>query len=538
MHIENYLKSKGFDLGELLVDNKTYKVTNMAKAASIIKNAIANKYLIYVVADYDVDGVSAGSGMDLILRDLGANFVIRFPKRMSEGYGFSDKILNEINDEKTLIVTVDNGISSVETIEKAENHGWNVVVIDHHQMRGDGLIPAAECIVDPHIFKEEGEFEDYCGAGLVFKLAEELGVKKETIDKCKVFASIATIQDSVPLLQENRRIVREGIDLLNKRKVDLPGLYSLCRTMYISLSTDPKVNLNEDSIAFKIGPCINAIGRLEDDGAKKAYNTILHYEMEREEGIQNLVSMNEKRKALTATQQQALIYKAEKDVLTENTTCLVLYLNGLHEGVIGINASMLCDKYHMPCIVLTDSEEEGILKGSARSIDGINIKECLDKVSQYVYKYGGHAGAAGLSVKKTDFQNFVTAINAVIPKVNMQDPTKKGWDIELTEDEVLTTFMELRRYAPFGEGFPAPIFKVRFNALSRRNIGAAGVALSAETIEAVNFSMREKMNDVKGGMTLNLIGTLDFSSYSKKPQVIFNDFQIVAKKPANRTFLV
>ena len=533
--VEKFLTSKGFDLAKLNNDTIVYKVTNLDEAAAAIKKAVNEHRHIYVVADYDCDGVMSGCILYLILTELGADFTIRFPKKMSEGYGISEKIVNEIPNG-SLVLTIDNGIAAIEAIDLANSRDMDVVILDHHQIRGDGLLPNAACIVDPHIYKEEAEFEHYCGAGIGHMLAKELGLPDDVVNKTMVLAAVATIQDVVPLVDDNRNIVKNGLKMLNAKTVDLPGLYSLCGALKLIPSTDIKSCITEEDIAFQIGPCVNAMGRMLDDGARVAFEHLMHYDIYGEDGIRELVEWNKKRKEETVKQQNILEIVADQ-CKTPATTCMVLYAPGLHEGIIGINAAKVVEKYNMPAIVLTDSED-GMLKGSARSVDSINMKEALDAVSQFVYKYGGHAGAAGLTVEKEKLADFIKAINQFIPKVSVS-ATNWKYDLEISEREIPEVYDEIRKYAPYGEAFPAPVIRVNgYNMIKNygkfyRYIGDNGVSMNGANSEATSFTLKEKFKTLGTPLNLDIIGTLGYSRFNKRPQIMINDFRNVIKQQAS-----
>ena len=276
------------------------------------------------------------------------------------------------------------------------------------------------------------------------------------------------------------------------------------------------------------------MGRMLDDGAHVAFERIMHYNIYGEDGIRELVEWNQKRKDATAKQQNILEMLAET-TMTKKTTCMVLYAEGLHEGIIGINAARVCEKYNMPAIILTNSHEDGILKGSARSIEGVNMKDLLDQVADHVYKYGGHAGAAGLSVELSELEAFTKAINAITPKMTASTNTWQ-YDIEIEEKDVAEMLTALREYAPYGEEFRAPVFRVNnYNLIKSfgqyyRFIGENGVSLNGPTTEAVSFSLKEKFRTSGSPLNLNVVGTIGYSRYKKKPQIMLNDFQPIIKQ--------
>jgi single-stranded-DNA-specific exonuclease len=431
------------------------------------------------------------------------------------------------------VLTIDNGIAAIEAIDLANSRNMTVVILDHHQIRGDGMLPNAACTVDPHIYKREDEFEHYCGAGIGHMLAKELNLSQETIDQTTVLSAIATIQDVVPLIDDNRNIVKNGLRMLNEKSVDLPGIYSLCGALKLIPSTDINACITEEDIAFQIGPCVNAMGRMLDDGASIAFERLMHYDIYGEDGISELVEWNKKRKEET-TKQQNILEIVASSVKTQKTTCMVLYAPALHEGIIGINAARVVEKYNMPAIVLTDSES-GMLKGSARSIEGVNMKDALDAVAEFIYAYGGHAGAAGLTVEKDKLKDFTKAINSVIPKVSVNTSTWQ-YDLEINENEIPELYATLREYAPYGEAFRAPVFRVNgYNLVKNygkyyRYMGDNGVSMNGANSEAVSFALREKFKNLGTPLNLNVVGTLGYSRFSKRPQIMLNDFQPVVKK--------
>jgi single-stranded-DNA-specific exonuclease len=349
-----------------------------------------------------------------------------------------------------------------------------------------------------------------------------------------VRAMFATIADVVPLIGNNRNIVKDGLKLLNEQKVDLPGIYALCSALKLIPNPDPCFAINEEDISFYVAPCGNAMGRMIDNGTEEAFKYLTHYDVYGEDGIRKIVETNQWRKELTVEQQNRLTSTAVS-VLADNpkTTCMVLCLDGLHEGIMGINAAKVCEAYDMPAIVLTMAEN-GLYKGSARSVEGIHIKQALDQVSEFIFAHGGHAGAAGLSIHPDNLDDFVAAINKVVPKVCIN---KNSWkyDLEIAENEIADTYAELRKYAPYGEEFPAPVFRVNNYCLAKnygkyyRYIGDNGISLNGTGSEAISFNLKEKYQKYGTPLNLNLVGTLGYSRYSKKPQIMINDLQPILK---------
>ena len=536
--IEKWLINRGYNLATLSNDTRKYIVTNLEEAARIIQKAIAEGRVIYVLADYDCDGIMSGCILYTMLTELGADFYLRFPKKISEGYGLSEKIVPEIPDG-ALLITIDNGIAACEIIEDIKSRNIDTVILDHHTIRGDGLVPNAQCVVDPHIYHTEGEFEDYCGAGIGYKLATLMNLEKETEQVCNIFAALATIQDVVSLKDDNRNIVKEGLRLLNERTVahrkELDGLYALMDRLKLVPRADLESAVSETEISYYLGPCINAMGRIHDDGAHMFFERLMHYDKSGMTGIDEVIECNKYRKQLCQEQQQILAEEAEK-LINSRTTCLCVYLPNLHEGVIGINAAKLAEKFNLPTIVLTDSED-GKMKGSARSVGDVNMKELLDSAAEHIFAYGGHAGAAGLTVEKDQLLNLRKALNKNCHKV----AAKSTWmyDMEVTESELLELFPEIRKYAPYGLDFPAPVFKVTgYNLVTRRDkygnaykhrlLPSNGIAFNGSKVNGTSFAIRDKYKMVGSPTNMNVIATVGWSNYDQGVQMSISDLQPIA----------
>lgn len=533
--IEKWLINKGYDVKALNHDTREYKVTNLEEAAKIIREAIAQGRVIYVLADYDCDGIMSGCILYTMLTEMGADFYLRFPKKISEGYGLSEKILPEIPDG-ALLITIDNGIAACEIIDDIKSRNIDTVILDHHTIRGDGLVPDAQCVVDPHIYHEEGEFEDYCGAGIGYKLVTLMNLDKETEQVCNIFAALATIQDIVPMRGDNRNIVKEGLRLLNERTVahrpELTGLYSLMDRLRLIPSRNLESAISETEVSFSLGPCINAMGRIHDEGAQMVFERLMHYEQRAMDGIEEIVECNQHRKELSQNQ-QAILNAAAEELINSRTTCLVVYAPNLHEGVIGINAAKLTERYNLPAVVLTDSED-GKLKGSARSVGDVNMKALLDTAAEHIFAYGGHAGAAGLTVEKDQLKDLRKVLNKNCHKV----AAKSTWvyDMEATEEELLELFPQVRKYAPYGVEFPAPIFKVTgYSLMTKRDrsgnyathrlLPSNGVSFNGKLVNGVSFSVRDKYKKVGSPANMNVIATLGWSNFDKGVQMSVSDLQ-------------
>lgn len=491
-------------------------IKNIKEAAEMIMN-LKDKTKFHIIGDYDVDGVMATAILYKGLKKIGINATTRIPKRFSEGYGLSEKIIDEINEG--VIITVDNGIAALGAIKKAKNKGLKVIVTDHHLGVTDDeenlILPDADIIVDAHV-DNESEFDDYCGAMTAYRLVSELLGKDDA--ELLTFASIATVCDVMPLVGPNRDVVRAGLMLINKGVGGKP-LRTLMNELKIS-------NVDESTYGFSIGPCINASGRLFDNGAEKVLAYLLSddADISLDFKVKPIVRNNETRK------------KVVKEALSNievKTRPIVLYNETYGEGVIGIIAGKLCEKYACPVIVFTKSSTLGVLKGSGRSIKGIHLKKTLDRMSDILCGYGGHEQAAGLSIKEKDLELFTERFAkevGTLPKMT----SDVFYDLEINLDNISNELRELEKYAPYGEGNPRPVYHGIFKATEAyRPIGdGSHFMLKCGNITLLGFDLCSKYESFKSGgihpQKLEAIGYLIKEVYKGKEQY---KFELIDFKP-------
>lgn len=409
---------------------------------------------ISAISDYDVDGVCCSMILDLILYYLGKDYEIYVPRRQSDGYGLSEGILEKISG--TMIITVDNGIVAFDAVKKAKEQGRSVVILDHHlpKMEGDQiLLPDADQIIDLEAGQGKADSDHYCGAGVAYKLLCEI-IPDPTIQRyALVYAAIATIADVMPLRYDNRKIVKEGLEILNQKKLLPPALDHLLYKTYAR-------NVTEGDIGFKIAPIINAMGRLYDNGGQACYGILKLQDINQiRPYIDHMVEVNKKRQEITKEKT-----KIAKELLSEMKQIpipIILYLEQIPEGVVGLIAGKLSEDYQCPAIVLTDTKDSNIIKGSGRNDWEFNLKELLDQCSDHLVKYGGHAQAAGLSLKKEDLKAFQTDMEEKIKPYIPEPEHKRYYDLEIEDlEEIPYYYEELRKYGPYGNGNPEPVFYI------------------------------------------------------------------------------
>lgn len=420
--------------------------SGVCNAINRIKNAIDLGEKIIVYGDYDCDGVCASAILSDSLKRLGADVSVYIPKRLEEGYGMSIDTLEKVAEEyfPDLIITVDCGISSKREVEYCLNElGIDVIITDHHEPPSE--LP--ECIViNPHLDETKGFFADFCGAGVAFMLVLAL-TDIEFVSRYFDVVAIATMGDIVSLTGANRVLVKYGVKKI--MKAPCLGIKLLIESLGL------KSDLTGYDLGFKIVPRINALGRLGDASRAIALFTEEDYFV-----LSCLVKeMNEEnvtRQKICDDIEKEASESAKAYINTERA--LVLY-GKWHKGVLGITASKLAERYHRPVILFC--LENGILKGSCRSVPEINIYELLCKFDKYFVQYGGHAQAAGVTMEISQFEPFREAFldyvrenypaDAFLPKYN--------YDLDITGKTVTREFLEeLKGFEPFGHSNPKPVF--------------------------------------------------------------------------------
>lgn len=444
---------------------------------------------------------------------------IRVPKRMSEGYGVSEVFIDEV--PAGLLITVDNGIAAIKAIKKAKDKGLSVIVLDHH-LPGDEL-PAADILIDPHVHQDKNGYEDFCGGGLSYKLAQMLLPKAENIllSKLSAMAAIATIADVVPLTGANRVIVQEGLRAINRREVTagLKGLLEACQF----------TTVNEENIAFKLAPVLNAAGRILDDGARYSSGCLAQDSKPVPALAAKLLETNTKRKEIVEAAYQRII----EQVGDIQEAPLVVYDASLHEGIVGIVAGKLAEQYNMPAFVFSGEGHE--LHGSGRSAGGVHLRDLAAKASDLLIQFGGHAGAVGLTIEKDNISAFLKRLQDEIKGFSFSDPDELLYDVVISQEEVCGAIQELAQYAPYGEHSPKPVFLVQDIELFQRfgsyakYMGKSGehVKLTALGYSLVGFGLSERYKALGEPTTVDVVGRLGMneSVFGSFPQVEIIDIR-------------
>lgn len=433
---------------------------DMEKAVAILQEKIENRNRIRIIGDYDIDGVMSTYILLESLRGLGCDVDMMIPNRITDGYGINEHLIEQAWQEgRDTIITCDNGIAAVTQIRKAKDLGMTVIVTDHHEVPFEDLeggrkeiLPPADAIVNPKQKACSYPFAGLCGAVVAMKVMEALYEKMapevDLVDKMLPFAGIATIGDVMDLQDENRILVKEGLQRLH-HTTNL-GLQELIRVNNL----EPE-NISPYHIGFILGPCLNASGRL--DTAKRALQLLLADSREEAAVLAgDLKNLNESRKEMTAQGLEKAIEQVESTSMMEDTV-LAVFLPECHESLAGIIAGRLRERYHKPSFVLTRGEEG--VKGSGRSIESYSMYEKLCECKEYLTKFGGHPMAAGLSLEEENVERFRRKLNEqsglteedLVEKVTIDVPMPIHY---IRKDLV----QELSLLEPFGKGNEKPLF--------------------------------------------------------------------------------
>ncbi len=391
-----------------------YKMKDMNKAISLLKEKINNNKKIRVVQDYDVDGCMSGYILVTAIKKCGGDADFDIPDRTSEGYGINDRIINKAyNEGIDTILTCDNGIAAINEVKTAKELGLTVIVTDHHEVqyteingKTEYIIPEADAVIDPKRPDCNYPFKQLCGAGITYKIAEAL-YKEFSVDKCELnkllqYAAVATVCDIVDLTDENRIITREGLKLLeDTENYGMKALLDRC------LKEGERISVGR--IGFFIGPVINAGGRMST--AFLVMDLLFSKsKLEAENTLNKLILYNDDRKKATEDAVKKICEKISENPI--DCSVIIEYVPECHESVAGIAAGRIKDIFYKPTIVLTDSSDESCIKGSARSVEGFDIFERIMTVSDLMTRFGGHPMAAGLTFKKAYLDEFIERMNA------------------------------------------------------------------------------------------------------------------------------
>lgn len=440
-----------------------FLLSDMQSAVTILRSAMAKDQRICIYGDYDVDGVCASAILSLYLNEIGADAQVYLPSRHSEGYGLNEAAVRKIAEDYDLLLTVDCGVASKVHIELAESLGLTCIVTDHH--RPGDAVPTCP-LVNPLL--NHYPFPYLCGAGVAFKLVQALGGLDAAMDYIDL-AAVATVADVVSLTGENRAIVSLGLERINQSP--RPGLRALMDCARLEQG-----RVNSESIAFRIAPRLNAGGRL--GSARRSFELLTEEsEFEAVAKADELEQENIRRQSIEKEIRAEALAQLQSFDFSAHRILLV-HGKDWNSGVIGLTASHLKEQFHYPVIAL--SENDGLLTGSCRSIEGVDIFKTLSAAAHLLERFGGHSQAAGLTVKAENLDALQTALDSYlfqnIPS-EVYVPFAQ-YDIEVGLDECDEGFVQaLQALEPTGCGNPKPVLRTSVRLVEKRAIGAQGAHL-------------------------------------------------------------
>lgn len=504
-----------------------FHLPDMAQAVEVLRENIDLNKKIFVYGDYDADGITSTSMLIRVLKALGANVDYYIPRRSDEGYGLNQDAINEIiSNGAELIVTVDCGVSAISEVEYCNKIGLKIIITDHHEC---GHVLPDTLVVNPKREDSSYPFKNLAGVGVAFKLIQGLSKYYSSIipENYLDLAALGTIADIVPLVDENRIIVKHGIEAI---KTTLnPGIKALIDCAGIN-----PPDLNSGHVSFSIVPRINAIGRMDtaDDAVE------LFTATDNAEAFKLALKLDDANK-MRQSVEDMIFKEADEKIINEylagDDYIYVLESEKWHVGVVGIVASKIVDKYYRPAIMLC--REGNILRGSARGIQGLNLYDLLYKCSDLLVKFGGHELAAGLSISAENLQAFKEKVNItaksmlpgryLVPTVNV--------DCEIKPDEIsLDLIRELKLLEPLGTGNPSPLFLGKSLSIQEiRTVGNQDKHLKLKlldkykTFDAIAFNMGYNIKGYNKNNYIDIVCGLEINSWngSENVQIMIRDIR-------------
>ncbi|KIQ94938.1 Single-stranded-DNA-specific exonuclease recJ [Anoxybacillus thermarum] len=530
--VATLLVSRGYDTVEAARSffeqrqsfHSPFLLNDMQKAVERIEKAITKGEHILVFGDYDADGVSSTVVMVSALREKGANVSFYIPNRFSEGYGPNEQAFRLAKEQGvSLIITVDTGISALHEANVAKQLGIDLIITDHHEP--GPVLPESYATIHPKI-SPNYPFKHLAGVGVAFKLAHALigRVPYEWLD----VVAIGTIADLVPLQDENHLFARLGIEQF--RQTNRLGLQALCKQCGVSHTA-----VTEDTIAFMIGPRINAAGRLDcaDPAVQLLLTTDVH---EADTLAEQIDMMNRERQQLVNDITEEAIQLVEQHYVDDRV--LVVAKEGWNVGVIGIVASRLVERFYRPTIVLSIDQEKGVAKGSARSIEGFDLFANLSNCRDILPHFGGHPMAAGMTLSLHDVDELRHRLNEAAKQQLTPEHFVPVTHVDVCcsiSDVSLELIEQMNRLAPFGMGNPKPrvlLERVQLDTLRKIGTDQSHLKLllveDGKTLEAIGFGFGHIGDEIAPNARLSVVGELSINEWNnfRKPQLMIQDIAV------------
>lgn len=524
-----------------------FLIKDMQKAVDRLNKACENKEKILIYGDYDVDGTTAVALVYKFLQDCGCPSQLDFyiPDRYKEGYGLSREGVDYARDNSVkLIITLDCGIKAIERVEYASSLGIDVIICDHHTT--DEILPAAAAVLDSKRADDTYPYKDLSGCGVGFKFMQAFAISNNIdfshLESLLDFVAVSIASDIVPITGENRILAYYGIKRLNEHPSK--GLKAIIDTCIPSSNRGHKdqapQEITMNDIVFKIGPRINASGRMKS-GREVVELLVANDDTLAVQISNNIDAYNEERRGIdkvTTAEAESIILK-QGDI--ENRRSIVVFNPDWHKGIVGIVASRLTEKYYKPTIVLT--EANGLISGSARSVHGFDLYSAIDSCRDLLENFGGHTYAAGLSLKKENLAEFTKRFEKYVTDNIQEDQLLPQIDIdsELTLADITPKFIRiLRQFEPFGPGNTHPVFCVRRvidHESKSRTVGRDNEHLKLDitdnseagvSMNGIAFRMAEYLNLIKRKKPVDIVFTIEDNNFNGNisPQLMIRDIRI------------
>lgn len=519
--INTYEQAKTFFRPEIDALHDPYLMKDMGIAADRLAQAIRTHEKVLVYGDYDVDGTTATSIMYIFLRQFGVDVDYFIPHRFKDGYGISEEgITRAIEQQATLVVSVDCGITAIEEARFAKENGIDLIICDHHTA-GDKL-PDATAVIDPKRPDCNYPFDGLSGAGVAFKLIQatlqKLGLPPENAGQFLDLVAISIASDIVPIIDENRILMREGLKRINREP--RKGVKALIDLIQLNIG-----KISTSQIVFSMGPRINAAGRM-GDASTAVELLIADTDEAAEEKAKELENVNIKRRTTDAHTLDGALLQIEEKINLDKNNALILHDPNWHLGVIGIVASRIVDLYCRPTIML--STVDGQIKGSARSIKGFNIYDALKKCEDLLVQYGGHEFAAGLTMNESNLEAFKErfqelACNKLCDEDFKQELTVDS-EIDLS-DVNLKFWKVLSQFEPYGPDNLRPVFVSKgLKVVGTPSVVGKGhlkmkVAQNGSAVfDAIGFNMHEYLPNVRkfGNGNINMAFVIEENTWQNR----------------------
>lgn len=497
-----------------------YQMPDMEIAVERIMKAIDNEEKIIIYGDYDVDGITSVTVLKRFLEERGIKVEEYIPNRLEEGYGLNKKAIDKIvKDGNQLMITVDCGISAIEEVDYANRLGIETIITDHHEPGNE--LPKAIAVVDAKRKDNKYPFRNLAGVGVVFKLIQALGMRMGLAEKEYLkyldIVCIGTISDIVPLVDENRVIVKLGLKLVEQTK-NL-GLKSIIQSSGYN-------QVDSNTVSFGVAPRINACGRMghQEEALKLFLATDAN---EVSELTQKLNEYNKIRQETEKNIYNEAVEEIEKNKLYDKNTIVIMKENW-HHGVIGIVSSKITELYFKPSILLCEEGENG--KGSGRSIPGFDLYEALTKCKQSIDKFGGHSMAIGINIKKDKFEEFKEELEKIAEEQNIKEIIQiLKIDAQIRLDDINKEMVEsLKQLEPFGEENKMPVFAFRnlkinsIRALSEGKHLKLTLKDNKNIVNAIGFNLGELSNEYKIGDKVDVVGNLEINTFNGVSNIQIN----------------